>query len=346
MTGIDFSLASVRCTEDLKRTYNLDNLHVRQLPVERVGQLGTTFDQIICTGVLHHLADPDLGLEALRNVLAPTGAMHLMVYAPYGRTGIYMLQEFCRRIGIRATDDGIRELVAALGALPSGHPLERLFRDAPDFRSEAALADALLHPQDRAYSVPQLFDFIERAGLKFGRWVKQAPYSPRCGVIAKMPLASRLAALPPMEQYAAAELFRGTMLRHSLVVYRSDSDGDTQSVHFDGDGWLGLVPIRMPDTICVEEGLRPGAAGVLINRTHTDTDLFTSIDRTEKRILDAIDGSRSIAEIVHRTSPDNQQVEVARSLFERLWWSDQVVFDGSDTAAALAGPTVGDRPVR
>jgi len=36
--------------------------------------------------------DPD-GPPALRSVLKPGGAMHLMVYAPT-RTGIYMLQEF------------------------------------------------------------------------------------------------------------------------------------------------------------------------------------------------------------------------------------------------------------
>ena len=150
VTGIDFSATSVRCTEDLKRKYNLNNLQLRQLPVERAGELGTSFDQIVCTGVLHHLADPDAGLAALRDVLKPDGAMHLMVYAPYGRTGIYMLQEFCRRIGIQATDEGIRDLIGALKVLPSGHPLESLLREAPDFRHEAALADALLHPQDRA----------------------------------------------------------------------------------------------------------------------------------------------------------------------------------------------------
>ena len=182
VTGIDFSATSVRCTEELKRKYDLHNLQVLQLPIERASELGTSFDQIVCTGVLHHLADPDAGLRALRGVLKPDGAMHLMVYAPYGRTGIYMLQEFCRRVGIHATDEGIRDLIAALRVLPPGHPLENLLREAPDFRQEAALADALLHPQDRAYSVPQLFDFIKAGGLTFGRWVKQAPYTPslRC----------------------------------------------------------------------------------------------------------------------------------------------------------------------
>src|SRR5438132_9669910 len=124
VTGIDFSATSVRTTEQLKRNYNLDNLQVRQLPIEQISDLNMSFDQIICTGVLHHLADPDAGLSALRNVLKPDGAMHLMVYAPYGRAGVYMLQEFCKRVGIHATDGDIRDLIGALKVLPAGHPLE------------------------------------------------------------------------------------------------------------------------------------------------------------------------------------------------------------------------------
>ena len=330
VTGIDFSATSVRHTEKLKQKYKLKNLQVHQLPIERVNDLGTSFDQIVCTGVLHHLADPDAGLKALREVLNPDGAVHLMVYAPYGRTGIYMLQEFARRIGIQATDGEIRDLVAALSALPPGHPLENLLREAPDFRQEAALADALLHPQDRAYSVPQLFDFIEKAGLAFGRWVKQAPYSPHCGVIAGLPQASRIARLPLAEQYAAVELFRGTMLRHSAVLYRNDHPGGQQMVSFSGDAWPDYVPIRMSDTICVEERLPAGAAAVLINRTHTYTDLFMPIDSTEKQWVDAIDGSRAIVDIVNKTLPNPSKKPPlirARAFFERLWLYDQVVFE-------------------
>ena len=161
MTGIDFSATSVRHTEALKRKYDLDNLEVHQLPIERVGELGATFDQIVCTGVLHHLADPAAGLAALRDVLRPDGAMHLMVYAPYGRTGIYMLQEFCRRIGIEATDDGIRDLVAALGALPPGHPLATLLREAPDFRQRGGARRCAAAPAG-----PRLFG---AAALRFPR---------------------------------------------------------------------------------------------------------------------------------------------------------------------------------
>ena len=324
VVGIDFSAASVRHTEDLRRTHDLTNLEVHQLPIDHVGDLEMTFDEIVCTGVVHHLANPEAALRALRDVLDPDGAMHLMVYAPYGRTGIYMLQEFCRGIGIKASDDEIRDLAVALGALPAGHPLTRLLREAPDFRQEAALADALLHPQDRAYSVPQLLDLIGGAGLTFSRWLRQAPYSPHCGVMARLPQASRIAALEPAQQYAAAELFRGTMMSHSVVARRDDSPGRSHAISFSGNAWLDYVPVRLPDTLCVQERLPPGAAAVLINRAHTCTDIYLPIDEREKRLVDAIDGERTIGDIA-----GDEQRDLGRTLFERLWWHDQVVFDGS-----------------
>jgi SAM-dependent methyltransferase len=326
--GIDFSETSVRCTQELKRKYQLDNLQVRQLPLEQAGELEMTFDQIVCTGVLHHLPDPDAGLRALRDVLKPDGAMHIMLYAPYGRAGVYMLQEFCKRIDIGATDAEIRDLIRALKALPSGHPLQNLLREAPDFRNEAALADALLHPCDRAYSVPQIFEFLERGGLRFGRWVRQAPYSPRCGVMAKLPHASRLQRLSAEEQYAATELFRGTMMRHSVIAYRNDSDIG-ERISFAGEVWLNYVPVRMPDTVCVREKLPPGAVAVLISQSHTSHDIYMPIDAAEMRLLDAIDGERSIGGIVDKalaSSNETSRFDIARVVFERLWWHDQAVF--------------------
>src|SRR5438874_2559496 len=298
VTGIDFSETSVRCTEELKQKYNLANLQVHELPIERAHELKTSFDQIVCTGVLHHLADPDAGLRALRGVLAPDGVMNIMVYAPYGRTGIYMLQDFCRRIGVSATDAEIRDLVAALKALPPGHPLQNLLREAPDFRNEAAIADALLHPCDRAYSVPQLFDFLDRGGLRFGRWVRQAAYNPRCGVMAQLPQASRIQQLPLEDQYAVAELFRGTMLRHSVIAYRDDAADSLKRISLAGDARLRYVPIRMPDTLRVQERPPQGKAAVLINQSHTYRDIYMPIDTTEARLFDAIDGTRSVGDIV------------------------------------------------
>jgi SAM-dependent methyltransferase len=321
--GIDVSTTSIEKTETLKRKYNLDNLEVHQLPVERATELSHRFEHVVCTGVLHHLPDPDAGLRALRDVLTPSGAMQLMVYAPYGRAGVYLLQAYCRELGVGSSAPEIRDLAASLKALPQDHPLVPLLRNAPDFRDEAALADALLNPQDRPYSVPQLFDLISEAGLQFGRWVRQAAYLPQCGALATSPHQPLLARLPARPQYAAVELFRGTMVRHSTVVYRNDRPGNVQPVCFDDNIWLDYVPLRLPDTICVQQRLPPGAAAVLINQSHTYTDLYLPIDAQQKQMFDSIDGERTIGEIARQHGDPN----TARAFFERPWWYDQVVFD-------------------
>jgi SAM-dependent methyltransferase len=326
VVGIDLSPTSIQHTEELKRKYQLDNLEVHQLPIERAGELRQQFDKIICTGVLHHLPDPDAGLLALREVLAPDGALHLMVYAAYGRYGVYMLQEYARLLGVGDTDAEITDFANTLMALPLDHPLARLLGESPDFRTKAGLADALLNPQDRAYTVPQIFDLITAAGLQFGRWVRHAPYLPQCGAFAETPHADRLRVLRKPEQFAAMELLRGTMLRHSLIAYQDDAIEKSMPT-FDGDGWLKYVPIRLPETICVEEKLPPGAAGVLINQNHTDKDLYLPIDAIEKRMFEAIDGILSIAEISKKLSADQKSL---RSFSERLWWFDQIVFDASE----------------
>jgi 2-polyprenyl-3-methyl-5-hydroxy-6-metoxy-1,4-benzoquinol methylase len=246
VTAIDISETSLRHTRDLQRKYGLRNLDLHRLAIEEVGQLGQSFDQIVCTGLLHHLPDPDIGLRALRGVLSPDGAMHVMVYATYGRAGIYMIRDYCRLLGVSATQAELRDLGIMIGALSGAHPIAGVARQAKDFTYPDALADALLHPQDRAYTVPQLYAWLARCGLSFGRWFEQAPYLPQCGAIAVNPHAARLASLSPQLQHAAIELLRGTMTRHNFIAYRDDCPRESQPIAFDGDAWRGYIPLRLP----------------------------------------------------------------------------------------------------
>ena len=332
VVGIDVSIVSLDSTRELKRKHDLYNLEVHELAVERAGELGQTFEHVVCTGVLHHLADPEAGLRGLRDALAPNGAMHLMVYAPYGRAGVYMLQDYCRRLGIGWSDSDIDDLAASMKALPPNHPIA-LLQKSPDFATKTGLADALLHPRDRSYSVPQLLEFLDRADLAFGRWLRQAPYLPSCGAIALAPHHRRLIQLEPHDQYAAMELFRGTMARHSVIAYRGDYDPRSYAVDFESDAWLDYVPIRVPDTIVVHDRLPAGAAAVLINRNHTYTDLYLAINAQQERLLEAIDGKRRIGDIGRATT----ERQVARDFFQTLWRWDQLIFSSCRSAENPAG---------
>ncbi|HZZ01195.1 MAG TPA: class I SAM-dependent methyltransferase [Candidatus Baltobacteraceae bacterium] len=320
VVGIDVSEASIAFTEQLKAKYALDNLELRPLGIESAAELGETFEHVVCTGVLHHLPDPDAGLHALRNALARNGALNVMVYAPYGRSGIYMLQEYCRRIGAGTTDDDIRDLASSLRPLPQDHPIVPLLRNSPDFATTAGLADALLHPNDRAYSVPQFMDFLRRGKCSFGRWIRQAPYLPNCGAIASTPHAARLQRLPRHEQFAAMELFRGTMVRHAAVAYRDDESSNEQ-IEFEADAWSRFIPVRLPDTIVARENLPPGCVAVLVNRNHTYNDLYLPVDAPEERWLERIDGKRTIAEIA-----EPADLDAATCFFRRLEDWDQITF--------------------
>ena len=176
------------------------------------------------------------------------------------------------------------------------------------------------------------FNLIEQRGLKFSRWLHQAPYLPQCGGLAATPHAARLARLPVLEQYAAVELFRGNMLRHNLIVVRNSRLAGNGLPGFEGDGWQAYVPIRLPDTILVQKRLPAGAAAVLINQAHGEPDLFLPVNTDELQLFEAVDGVRTIRELIQQTARSGSGTlhrlnEKGRQLFERLYWFDQVVFD-------------------
>ena len=89
-----------------------------------------------------------------------------------------------------------------------------------------ALADALLHPHDRAYTVAELYAWLQRCGLTFTRRFEQAPYLPQCGRVASMPHAPRLLLLRPRKQHAAVDVLRGTMTKHNFIACRDDRAGE------------------------------------------------------------------------------------------------------------------------
>jgi hypothetical protein len=254
--------------------------------------------------------------------------MHLMVYATYGRTGVYMMREYCRLLGVGTLEEELRDLGITIGTLSSDHPIAGVARRAKDFRHPDALADALLHPQDRSYTVPQLYDWLQRCGLLFGRWFEQAPYLPQCGAMASTPHAARLVSLSPPLQHAAVELLRGTMAKHSFIAYRDDRLGDSQPIAFDGDAWRAYIPLRLPWTLCIRDRIPHGSVAVLINRAHTYSDLALPIDAAQERIFTAIDGNRSIEEILRGAAQAGGD-ELARRFIEQLWEYDQIVFDAT-----------------
>ena len=329
VVGIDVSRTSLDHTDDLVRRYRLDNLSLHELPIERVGELDRDFDLIVCTGVLHHLADPDLGLRALRGVLRPGGAMYLMVYATHGRSGVYMFADYCRLMGVGATDQELTDLRAVIERCDRQHPLAIIGKHGGDFAYAAGMRDLFLHPCDRPFTVPQVYDWLGRCGMSMSRWYYQSPYLPQCSVLDGSAHLQRLMSLPGEKQHAAMELFRGTMHKHVFVACRNDRDRQSYAIDLESQAWRRFVPVRWTGIKALHQDLPPGTVVRLQQMGHRFADIVAQLDAPRAKLFDMIDGQRTIEQIMAQSGLKGSRDDLdryARGFFQALWNFDLVMF--------------------
>ncbi len=182
------------------------------------------FDYVDCCGVLHHLPDPAAGLAALLSVLAPGGGLGLMVYAPHGRTGVYMLQDALRLLAPENQPPPERLDTArrVMRHLPETAWLRRntYFGDHIE-GGDAGLYDLLLNPRDRAYTVPDLMALLHGAGLAAAALMEPLRYDP-AAYLPDPRLRARIAGLDPVARAAVAEGLAGNMSTHVIYAVRAD----------------------------------------------------------------------------------------------------------------------------
>lgn len=308
VVGVDLSEASLGHERFLQERHGLANLRLFKGNVLDVASLGNGFDVIICTGVLHHMENPGAGLAALRDVLAPDGAMVLMLYGRTVRTGVYMLQEAFRRIGTPQNEAGVAQVRAVLAELPDRHYARDYIRAAGELRYDSAIVDTFLHPQDRAYTVPELFGLLEAAGLAFQNWVDNHPYWRNGAWGAETAIAAAVDPLPPFDHWAAVEMLRQTAGMHLFTARFPEF---AAQVDFRHSNWREFVPHSA-------HGLARTGPGKF---TRGPYELRCS--ELEQFVLDGVNGERTIAEIVTVPAldriPAGERDQFARAYFEHLW---------------------------
>ncbi len=95
--------------------------------------------------------------------------MGIMVYGQYGRTGIYQVQDLMRLIN-RGEEDPqacVENTKAAVKCLPPTNWFKKAEAQFPKWNeNDIEVYDLFLHSQDRAYTVPQLYEWVEGCGLR------------------------------------------------------------------------------------------------------------------------------------------------------------------------------------
>jgi SAM-dependent methyltransferase len=165
ITYIDLSTASRKIAEARAKMRGLTGINFITGSLLDAAQYGP-FDYIDCCGVLHHLPEPQEGFDALAAALKPDGGIGLMVYAPYGRSGVYPLQEAFGALtkGLPPKEQ-LARAKSVFKALPDSHPFKRNPHLVDHKQSDAGFYDLLLHSQDRPYTIDQLAGSLSAAGL-------------------------------------------------------------------------------------------------------------------------------------------------------------------------------------
>jgi SAM-dependent methyltransferase len=156
--GTDISTVSLQVCKKNAEQMGIRNLRLEEKSLNEVDYIHE-FDYIICTGVIHHNAEPAGTLNRIGMALKKNGVLELMVYNYYHR----LLTTSCQK-AIRTFYDSQEsfnmelELSLLLGLLNDYGQENEMGQFLKSFKNipEAAIADSLLQPVEYSYTIESL----------------------------------------------------------------------------------------------------------------------------------------------------------------------------------------------
>jgi ubiquinone/menaquinone biosynthesis C-methylase UbiE len=187
--AVDLSLVSLAYAKRRAGDLGVDNIRFARADILGLGGIAERFEVIECSGVLHHMADPEMGLRALLRVLAPGGFLKLALYSRAARRNVSRLRGWIAEQGFTADLDGIRAFRRRLR--DDAHPDAAGTRRSVDFYATSAIRDLLFHAQEHRFTVPLIGQLLVDNGLEFlgflfanptvkRAYLRQFPDDPAC----------------------------------------------------------------------------------------------------------------------------------------------------------------------
>ena len=222
IVAIDLSFSSLKILKERIEKYEINNVEIREMSLlDLKPETFDKFDYINCIGVLHHLEDPSSGLRALKNVLKDDGFMEIMVYGKIGRTGIYQMQDLLKMANKDVDELDYKKKLEnyhlIYPQLPNGNWFKKAEHTATDHlvHGDNGVIDMLLHHQDRAYTISELYDWIENENLNIAQFT----------VVSRYRLENKIQGLDfktKKEQYQFNELFHGNIIKHHFLLSKNN----------------------------------------------------------------------------------------------------------------------------
>ncbi|GGX50632.1 class I SAM-dependent methyltransferase [Saccharospirillum salsuginis] len=166
VTAIDLSARSLAYAQKMAHRYRIRNVRFLQGDLLDIDRLEQQFHVIECSGVLHHMADPEAGLAKLKGQLLPKGVMKIALYSEAARKVVVDARHWIERLGYQPNREDIRRFRNLLMNERLEGDFSALF-DSRDFYSTSGCRDLLFHVQEHRFTIPQLKSLLDRHELEF-----------------------------------------------------------------------------------------------------------------------------------------------------------------------------------
>ena len=168
IVATDISVPSLRVCEKNLAQVGARNVTLKEQSINEA-DYKDEFDYVICTGVIHHNADPSIPLARLAAGLKRDGILELMVYNYYHRILTTAYQKAMRYLFMEDPEAGLDEQLDVLRDLMNKFPIENMMcyylKQAKD-QSREFLADSFLQPVEHSYTVESLIELLATAEME------------------------------------------------------------------------------------------------------------------------------------------------------------------------------------
>ncbi|HZE69986.1 MAG TPA: class I SAM-dependent methyltransferase [Pyrinomonadaceae bacterium] len=166
--GTDLSTTSLETSTITARQLGISNVEFSRESINHA-TFEHEFDYVICTGVIHHNADPKASLAKLSKALKPSGILELMVYNRYHRIETTAFQKAIRILAGTATEANFEVEMQIAQAIIAGFKMpNNMARFLENYKEcpESRLADSLLQPIEYSFTIRSLESLAASCNLE------------------------------------------------------------------------------------------------------------------------------------------------------------------------------------
>jgi 2-polyprenyl-3-methyl-5-hydroxy-6-metoxy-1,4-benzoquinol methylase len=175
ITAIDLSEASLNYARTQTSALGIRQIQFLKLDLHNVAELNQKFDAVFCSGVLHHLPNPERGLAALATVLRPGGVMKVMVYSRIARLWLAAVRRLISDLRAEPLSDDLLRRVRQRIIQRSDCRAAKLVMQNESFGTLAGTYDLLLHCHEDSFDVSRIGAALDRCGLRLLSFLLPTP---------------------------------------------------------------------------------------------------------------------------------------------------------------------------